>query len=290
MLKSRLLGAAGIVAVVGAVVVGMVSAQTPASPAFEAASVKPNKSGNAQKGIGPEPGGRFSAINVSLQELIPFAYGIAQLSASTRIVGGPAWVSSDRFDIVAKAEGTPSPEQMRTLVRALLADRFKLSAHNELRDIPVYALMIARGDKVFGPQLRRSSVDCAALYAVARATPQPPAEVQAAIQNSCSKRFRPGNVTGGGWTMGGFANTLEPFVSRIVVDKTGLAGDFDITLEWTPESASAASDNLAPPSGPATDLPSIFTALQEQLGLKLESTTGPVDVLVIDHVEPPTPD
>jgi uncharacterized protein (TIGR03435 family) len=289
MVQARLLGAVGVVAVVGAVV-GMVSAQTPAGPAFDAASIKPNKSGNSQKGIGPEPGGRFSAINVSLLELIPFAYGIAQLSANTRVVGGPAWVSSDRFDIVAKAEGTPSPEQMRTMVRALLTDRFKLSAHNELRDIPVYALVMARGDKAFGPQLRRSSVDCAALYAAARATPQPPAEVQAAIQNSCSKRFRPGNVTGGGWTMEGFTNTLEPFVSRIVVDKTGLAGGFDITLEWTPESVSAASDKVAPTSSPATDLPSIFTALQEQLGLRLESTTGPVEVLVIDHVEQPTPD
>jgi uncharacterized protein (TIGR03435 family) len=288
-MKSRLLGAVWSVAAVGGIV-GVLTAQTPASPAFDAASVKPNKSGNSQKGIGPEPGGRFSAINVSLQELIPFAYGIAQLSANTRVVGGPEWVSSDRFDIVAKAQGAPSPGQMRTMVRALLADRFKLSAHNELREIPVYALVMARGDKAFGPELRRSPIDCAALYAVARATPQPPADVQAAIQNSCSKRFRPGNVTGGGWTMGGFANTLEPFVSRIVVDKTGLEGDFDVTLEWTPESVPAASDNLPQPNSPITDLPSIFTALQEQLGLKLESTTGPVDVLVIDHVEHPTAD
>src|SRR5215471_7635634 len=119
----------------------LVGAQAPAS--FEAASVKQNTSGDWRKSIGPAPGGRFVAINNTLRDLLPFAFAVPQQMAAIRIVGGPQWIDEDRYDVTAKVDGAWSLPQMSNMLRALLADRFKLVAHDETRELPTYALVTA---------------------------------------------------------------------------------------------------------------------------------------------------
>jgi uncharacterized protein (TIGR03435 family) len=284
MLKARLLGAVGIVAVVGGVLV----AQTPASPTFEVASVKPNKSGTDEMVGGlAEPGGRFTVINTQLREIIRVAYRLQRY----QVVGGPSWIDSDRFDITAKANASSTGPEMALMLRPLLAERFKLAVHNETRQLPLFALVVAGSAGKLGPHLRPSDADCIA-EVTARlrggAIPPPPTDPP---HQPCGSAGGPlGYTTARGLTMGQIAFGLSRNVGRAVMDRTGLAGYFDYELTWTPDQIPQR-----PPGAP--DLPpidpngaSLFTALQEQLGLKLESTTGPVDVLVIDHVEQPTPD
>ena len=139
-----------------------------ANPVFEVASIKPNKSGDGRMLIGFQPGGRFSATGITLRMLIGIAYGSPQPLPNFRIIGGPSWINSDRFDIVAKAEGDvpPGPDSpFPLMIRAMLADRFKLVVHNESRELPIYELVLARSDGKLGPQLRPATVDCAAMAA-----------------------------------------------------------------------------------------------------------------------------
>ncbi len=197
------------------------------------------------------------------------------------------------------------------MLRALLADRFRLTTHKETRELPIFALTFARNDRTLGPQLRRSATDCAALAAargrrgsggqgaaggpdgrgVAPAVPMPLAPGE---RPSCGMRIGPGTIVAGGNQLSQFASVLSTWVNRIVVDRTGLTGGYDIDLQWTPDQMPFGFGGDRPagavpaPSDP--NRPSIFTALQEQLGLKLDSQKGPVEVLVIDHVEPPTED
>lgn len=265
---------------------------------FEVASVKTNKSGDNRIGIGFAPGGRFRATNVPLRELIAAAYGTPQPLAAFQITGGAKWVETDRFDIVAKAPGDPQPgpngppPAMFGMLRNLLTERFQLVVHRETKDSPIYALVLARADGKLGPQLHPSTTDCAALMNAARARggapppPPPPGE-----RMPCGMRMFPGNLSGGGSSMGQITNVLARFVSRTVVDRTGLTGNYDLDLQWTPDQLPQGRGD-APPGLPAVDPngPSIFTAVQEQLGLKLDSARGPVDVLVIDRAEHPTED
>ncbi len=242
------------------------------SPAFEVASVKQNKSGEEGFTIHPQPGGRITVVNAPLRLLIRNAYRLQDF----QIVDGPSWLNSDRFDVVAKAEGNPSQDQLSSMLRTLLADRFKLSTHSEIREMSIYALMLARSDGKIGQQLRKAE-PC--FRAPGGGPPQSPPLLGPA---SCDFKVGPGTIAGRGVTMAALAASLSNRVGRTVVDRTSFTGDFDLDLKFTPESAS--------PNDPAVDqAPSIFTALQEQLGLTLESTTGPVDVLVIDGVERPTP-
>jgi uncharacterized protein (TIGR03435 family) len=261
---------------------------------FEVASIKRNEGADNRVALMTQPGGRVTATNVPLSMLIRFSYQLQDF----QIVGGPDWIDSHRFDIVAKAEGdiplagpgTMGPVQL--MMRSLLAERFKLGAHMEKRDMPIYALVTARGDGRLGPQLTRSTVDCKAIMA-ARGRQGPPPPPPPGERMQCGFRIGPGRMTGGGFPLSQLATSLAGFVQRIVVDKTGLEGDYDIDLTYTPDQATMGSLKIAgapnPPPGD-TGGPSLFTALQEQLGLKLESTRGQVDVLVIDHVEGPTPD
>jgi uncharacterized protein (TIGR03435 family) len=291
---SRVLVATSIVAVIiaGAHAIAQ-SPRTSAGPAFDVASVRSNRSGSSGPfGLGFLSGGRFTATSVTLQRLIAAAYGTGQLLPVTRIAGGPDWLTTDRFDIEAKA--TPDPPgaaegvpRRFLMLRALLADRFRLAVRHEVREAPIYALVLARSDRRIGPRLRPVGVDCAAGRVASNpAAPLPPRPVE---RPPCGIGTRGNALIGGGATMSQLANVLSDRVDRIVVDKTNLAGDFDLDLAWTPiPTASAASPSSAPPLDPSA--PSIFTAVQEQLGLKLESTKGPVDVLVIDRVERPTAD
>lgn len=271
-------------------VVSVHAAQAP--PAFEAASVKVNKSGDWRKSIGPAPGGRFIATNNTLRDLIPFAFGVPQQSAGFRIAGGPKWIDEDRFDITAKVDGNWTPQQMGEMLRTLLTDRFKLLAHRETREVPTFSLLMMSPSQAFGPKLRQSDVDRAACdarrAAIQRREPIPPAPPGA--KPVCgTARTVPGTIAAVGWSMDSLASALGPFVNRVVSDRTRLAGLYDFELTWTPEQMPQLPPD-APPVNVDPNGPSIFTALQEQLGMKLEPSRGPVDVVVIDHVEHPTED
>jgi uncharacterized protein (TIGR03435 family) len=269
---------------------------------FEVASVKANKSGDNRIGIGFAPGGRFRATNVPVRELISAAYGTPQPLPAFQISGGPKWIETERFDIVAKAPGDPQPgpdgppREMFMMLRNLLAERFQLAVHREAKEMPIYALVLARGDGKLGAQLRPATTDCAALMASLRARGAQPAPPPPGERIPCGMRMFPGNLSGGSASMTQLSNVLARFVSRTVIDRTGLSGNYDIDLQWTPDQLpQGLGRGETPPGAPAMPAidpngPSIFTAVQEQLGLKLESTKGPVDVLIVDRVEHPTED
>ena len=184
------------------------------------------------------------------------------------------------------ADGTFAIEDVRAMVRSLLRDRFQLAAHTESRDLPTYALIAARNDGRLGPSLRRSGATCPpiAVPAWIPAPPPPPPGPGTPMDPNCAGFAGPGFIAGRRITMLRFANMLSIFVARAVEDKTGLSGDFDLELGYLPDPAIPTQGRLAPsPALGAT--PELFTALQEQLGLKLDSTRGPVDVVVIDHLE-----
>jgi len=294
----RLLVAAA--AVLAAAVPSAQTPQAPAgAPAFEVASIKPNNSGDGRIMMQNQPG-RYVATNVTLRLLIRNAYQLQDF----QITGGPSWLASDHFDINAKvpdefrAMAPPAPGSgpgpLQLMIRALLVERFKLVVHNETKDSPIYALILARADGRLGPGLKKSNVDCAAVFAAGRARggtmPPPP---QPGERMQCGMRVGPGNLMGGGALMSQFANTLGMFAGRIVVDRTGLQGAYDVDLTWTPDQMPqrppGASDGPVQFNGVAIDPngPSLFTAVQEQLGLKLDSQRGPVDIVVIDRAEKP---
>ena len=294
------LAALGTIVIAGAAPSSWVAAQAaPPSPQFEVASIKPNKSGPGPQRIGFQPGGRFTAVNVPVRDLISLAYGQSQPLPNFQIIGGPGWVASDRFDITAKAEGdfqpgpAGPPQQIPQMIRALLADRFKLVAHEETRDQPIYVLRLDRQDGKLGPQLRPSTVDCAALRGANRGAP-PPGPPEFGKAPPCGAMMAPGRMMSGGTPIAMLANSLSRLVSRVVVDQTGLTGNYEATLEFTPDQSQLPPGGLGnlPPGVPAppVDGPSLFTALREQLGLKLDSDHGRVRVLIIDSIEPPTPD
>ena len=289
MAKSRVLWMLGLVCIVGATAVGQ-SVQTPPSPAFEVASVKPNNSGQAQFSFNYlRAGGRFTATNVTLHMLIRNSYQVQD----SQIVGGPKWLNSDRFDIVAKAEdvGTSAfpvqspdgPTRLQLMMRGLLVERFRLAVHPETRPVSsALALVVATRDGRLGPALRPSTVDCSALARSARPSPRG--------QTRCGAAMAIGHFTLGGGTLIQLANTLSNIVGQVVVDRTGLAGNFDIDLTWTPDQTAQRQPDSPDLTRADTNGPSIYAALQEQLGLKLESQKNPVDVLVIDRAERPTED
>lgn len=233
------------------------------------ASVKPNNAVDARTLTEYSAGGRLTATAVTVASLLRIAYRVQPY----QLVGAPAWISTRRFDIAAKVEDSPAPSQ-QVLLRALLKDRFELAVHNETRELPVFALTVARSDGKLGPGLSKSAFDCAAYFAGPHGPPVPGRTPQ------CATRIGPGALSGKAISMAQLAASLAPFVSRFTVDHTGLAGGFDVELTWVPDGPTAAA-----PDSPG---PSIFTALQEQLGLKLVSEKGPVAVLVVDHLEGPS--
>jgi bla regulator protein BlaR1 len=248
----------------------------PAAAAFDVASVRLNTSG----AIGARQQfteGRFTATNTTLQLLIQDAYRIQVF----QVIGGPEWLTTARFDIVATVPPGTSPEQRPPLLRALLAERFNLGAHMERRDLPVFSLVPAGADKRFGPNFRTSSLACDAVSA-GGALRAPVTTVQADGRPVCGMTMGPAAMRGGGVSMLQLANALAQFARRPVIDRTGLSGFFDFDLRYAP-----AGRGGAPP--PASDeRPSIFTAVREQLGLALEPAIGPVDVLVIDRADMPS--
>ena len=223
---------------------------------FDVASIKPNRSGSQSSTLNVQPGGRWNGVNVTAQMLILRAYRIQP----SQLIGAPDWVATERFDVVATAAAGTPQEQMPLMVRALLADRFKLAVHQESRDLPIYALVLARSD---GSPVRASS---RRRLRTARLALPPP---RAADIAPCSMQMTDGRMQARAFDLSQLATNLGPSAGRFVVDRTGLKGRFDIDLEWT-ESMSAA--------------------LEEQLGLKLQPEVGPVQVTIVDRIEPPTPD
>jgi uncharacterized protein (TIGR03435 family) len=264
-----------------------IRAQAPA--AFEVASVKPNKTGDGRVMLGMQPGGRFNASNVPLRLLLRQAFNVQDF----QIVGGPDWIGSDRFDVVAKApDGVEfTADTMRPMLRALLTERFKLAFHNETRDMAVYALMKARPDGKLGAGLTPAAIDCAGRGRRGGGPPPPPP--QPGQKMECGLMIGPGRLNAGGMPMSNLATALAPQVGRIVLDKTELTGNYDFELTYAPEAigsvgAPALINGGAVPVDP--NAPNLFTALQEQLGLKLDSQRGPVEVVVIDRLEQPVAD
>jgi uncharacterized protein (TIGR03435 family) len=252
-------------------------------PAFEVVSVKPNKSDSGMIRIMAKPDG-YAASNLSLKMLVQSAYGIRE----DLISGAPSWADSARFDIDAKVAGSDvdalkklSPEQRRLLLQPLLADRFKLKIHTETKQLPVYELVLAKG----GSKLKEATAGDT--YANGIKGPD-------GVGRGGMMRFGPGQLTAQAVPLTTLANMLSQQLHRTVLDKTGLTGKYDLELTWTPEQGAdpmfkgAEGSPQRGDAAPDSSGPSIFTALQEQLGLRLQSAKGPVETLVIDHVEMPS--
>ncbi|MGH9242109.1 MAG: M56 family metallopeptidase [Vicinamibacterales bacterium] len=263
-------------------------------PAFETASVKPNKSGEEQRYIQIDPSGtNLKVVNMQLRQLITWAYQIQ----SFQLEGGPDWIAADRFDILAKPErAVPATgaffdgqNPLRMMFRTLLADRFKLVMHKETKELPIFELVVARQDGRLGPQLRPAAMDCAArAAAAAKGGAQPPASSGPPGSGPCFMNINPISVRGGGVTLAMLANILVGSVQRLVIDRTGLTGNWDLEVNYTPDQSQVPPGVELPPSVDRNG-PSLYTALEEQLGLKLRPARGPVEVLVIDSVQQPTP-
>ena len=231
-------------------------------PQFEVVSIKPHKPSSNGSSYGSPTADGYSGVNLTVGQLISKAYDIR---GSGQVSGLPEWADEERFDVEAKLNddaiaafqklsGPQQWEQAALMLRPLLADRFKLQAHHETKELPVYALVIAKG----GFKLQPS---------------KEPENLGGMVTNRGSIYIRGGPI-GARFIVG-----LSNATGRIVIDKTGLTGYYDIDFKWTPD-----EDIAAGVSGP-----SLFTALEEQLGLKLVPAKAPVDVLVVDHVEKPTP-
>lgn len=256
---------------------------------FEVASIKPSRADDNMTRLFMSPG-KFTTEAETIKEVIRFAYDI---KSDNQLSGGPSWINSEKFDIEAKEEHSvaenlqklPFEEQaneIRLMVQALLADRFRLKVSHQTKELPVYALVVAKG----GPKLTETQVP-------------PPSPDGMAAPNRGFRGIRmmgPGQLTGTNINVGLLARILsrQRELGRLVIDQTGLKGNYDWTLKWTPDQGDPMF--RGPDGGrPSTDVPapdssgpSIFTALEEQLGLKLESRKGPIETLVIDSIERPS--
>ena len=241
------------------------------APAFEAASVKPNTSGDLRMRGGTR-GRTYSAVNLPLRRIVSAAY---ELEFEAFRLAGDQPILSNRFDITATLPEKATPRDVPVMLRTMLADRFILRVHTEMRDTPVLALTLARRDGRLGAQLRRAAVDCVEAAAAGRTVPQPaPGQEQV-----CGSEVGE-SIKGRGQPLSSLARMLAQFVQRRIEDKTGLTGGFDFDLQFDYGAAGPGVDTVG----------ALITALQDQLGLKLESTRAPVEFVVVDRIEAPTPD
>jgi bla regulator protein blaR1 len=289
--RKLLLVSAGVTAAAGPFAMGLINPrptqaqlQPPPTLAFDAASVKPNQSGATHSTSMILPGGRFTATNNTLRELIQNAYGI--FATPQLLQGGPGWIDSARYDIDARAGVNAIPtgasnrvlwENTRLMLRTLLADRFKLSVRTETKEMPAYQLVVTKS----GTKLQKSEVDC---------------DASATACHGFSGN--PARLSGLGVDMYDLALILSVYSDRPVIDRTAIQGVFDIKLQWNPfagrpqgvddaqRSPGAESREGARPD--LASLPTVFGALEDQLGLKLESHPGPVQVYIIDRVDRPS--
>lgn len=220
-------------------------------PSFEVASIKPSNPSAEGVSIFGDPNGRLNVQNATLKDLIRFSYKLRDFQIS----GGPKWLEVDRYDIAAKPEDRAQPEQVLLMMQQLLAERFQLKFHRESKEAPVYELVVAKS----GPKLR---------------TPDP--DGKRGLQG------RRGRIDAWGTPMPVFAQYLSRRLGRTVVDKTTLTADYDFTLEYQPDDTPDSTAEKGPTGA------SIFTAIQEQLGLRLQPAKGTVEIFVIDRAEKPS--
>jgi bla regulator protein BlaR1 len=294
--RKILLAVAAILAVAAPLIYGFIdspqmSAQTTPQPSvesvpsFEVASIKPDHSMNVGFSVNMSPD-RFTATGTTTKFLIKFAYNVRDF----QVFGGPGWVDSETYDIDAKEEDSLAQklqklsfddkmDQIRPLVRSLLADRFKLKINQETKELPVYGLVIAKN----GPKFQEWSPRDPSPFKGSDAPAPGGSWVRVGRSEAVGQRIR----------MAALVRLLSERLGRIVLDKTGLTGEYSFALKWAPDEnppifKGAYGQTSASPPPSDSFGPSIFTAVQEQLGLKLESQKGPVEVLVIDHVEKPS--
>jgi uncharacterized protein (TIGR03435 family) len=243
-----------------------------ARPNFAVATVKPaDLSLRQQIDMRALPGGAVTATAVTLKFLISVAYQVQNVQIS----GGPSWIATAEFDVLAKPAEGEKPE-LRAMLQALLEDRFKLSVHRETKQLSVYELKLAKPGAGLGRNLKISSEG--------KCSADPP--VPGTVPCGGFVR-RQGYLTGRNAPLSALCSPLSLILDRPVLDKTGMSNAFDLTLEWTPDSIGESARADVQP-GAKSDLPSLFTALEEQLGLKLEGAKAPTEVLVVDHVETPS--
>jgi uncharacterized protein (TIGR03435 family) len=234
-----------------------------ADPVFDVAVIKPSEIGAPGKGIMVQ-GRQISTLNFSVSDMVTFAYGIH----IRQITGAPAWLESEKYNLTAKpsGEGQPNTKQWKIMLQKMLADRLQLTFHHDKKELSVYAITVGKT----GPKLTKSAGDPNGLYGAGG----PPGAFSARNAN-----------------MGDFAEVMQStMLDRPVVDQTGLSGRFDFQLKFTPDETQYAGSGMRvpPPADDATAPPDLFTAMQEQLGLKLIATKAPVDVIVIDRVSKPS--
>jgi uncharacterized protein (TIGR03435 family) len=251
-----------------------------AQSTFEVATIKTNTSATTSMKFPVRFSGRFNGTNLNLRTLISFAYGVQGF----QIANGPSclnckWLNSDRYDIAAKASGTDvTPDQYREMLQALLVGRFHLTVHRETKEVPIYAITPAKS----GGKLEESRPGSCVTPGSAPQPPDQPAQVV------CGTFFTgPASLDVRKMLMTQIANTLAIILGRPVIDKTGFTGTYDFHLEFLPEGVAVAPGRQPGLEATSADdtRPAIYTALQQQLGLRLESLKGPSEVLVIDHFE-----
>jgi len=259
------------------------SEQTQETLTFDVASVKPNKSADEESASFTQPGGRYTATNVTVRMLVKSAYSVHD----NQIVGGPSWINTERFDIAGKAAGYATAsgfrDHARLMLRPLLADRFKLVLRREKRDLPVYALVPARSDGRLGPQFHRSNDPDPDCKGAPQAVSTTPGAAEPGIPLPCGAEvYRPGHLAARHMAVSAFVLNVSRWTDRIVVDRTGLEGKFDWDLQWIPEELTVDSTG--------TPGPSLSEALRDQAGFRLQRQRSSVDVLVVESVERPGPD
>jgi uncharacterized protein (TIGR03435 family) len=252
----------------GGLAAAVAAQQLAPEPAFEVATIKPSDPAARGRGFRRRPGGMLEAVNITLRNLITWAYNIQD----HQLQGGPSWLDSDRYDVAARPEsvagaadpgpGMASTDLLKLRTQALLADRFKLTFHRETREMPIYALLVARN----GPKLQRAAGEGPSIMG------------------------EPGGLTCQKVSMKLFAEmVLSRTMGRSVVDATGLDGEYDFKLKFSPdEQQPRTADPNTPPVAADPASTALVVAVQEQLGLKLESRRGPVEVLIIDRAEKPS--
>ncbi len=273
-------------------------AQAESRPSFDVVSVKPNRTNQGIPLVVFQPGGRVIAGNVVVRQVILVAYGLEDV----QLVNAPDWIATERFVIEARTSDATPTDAIRMMLRTMLAERFGFAAHTERRELPMLALTLARADKRLGPRLRASGAECAPIKppeGVPMPPPPPPppagnagAQIRIILPRDEPLRRRCGAMLAPGWfsarsiTMQELTRPLTQLMRRPVVDETGLTGEYDLDVFFQPEGLGGAL--IGAPPAALTDAPGLTTALQDELGLRLESRRGPLDVLVVDRIERPT--
>jgi uncharacterized protein (TIGR03435 family) len=266
-----------------------------ATATFDVVSIKVHKSGVGSSETLARAGGYVMLSNVTVRQLIEkayFPYNTGWSPSISFLIGGtlPDWAASEHFDVEATASGNPTIAQKQLMLKSMLEDRFKLAVHHETRQLSVFALVVAKSGKT-GPQLMpHAKGSCLEPAQVGHASEAGAPTMICDMLQARNERNGPSSIVlfANGITMPWLAENLGGVVRRMIVDQTGLNGTFDFTLAFTPEPGQPGAPRNTDAGPDASSEPSIFTAMQEQLGLKLEPRTEPVDILVVDHVEEPS--